>query len=68
MAIAELQDRRKFNEIHYSHYKESSGQDGGSRGKYEDVLKPAVFPEAIELIPACKLASGSGHRFPGCHD
>jgi HAD superfamily hydrolase (TIGR01490 family) len=58
MALAELQDRRKFNEILYSHYK------GMSRDRmeilaveiFEDILKPAIFPGAIELIATCKRA------------
>ena len=58
MALAEMQDRRKFNEILYSHYK------GITRDRmevlavevFEDVLKPAVFPGAIELIQTCKKA------------
>ena len=59
MALAEMQDRRKFNEILFSHYKGITRDRMEILGEeiFEDVLKPAVFPGAIELIQACKRAN-----------
>ena len=58
MALAELQDRRKFNEILFSHYKGISEDRLHVLGKeiFEDVLKPNIFPGAADLIRQCKAA------------
>jgi len=58
MAMAELQDRRTFNEILYSHYKgiTSDRMEVLAKEIFEDILKPAIFPGALELIQCCKQA------------
>lgn len=56
MALAELQDRRLFNEVLYSSY------EGMSRDRlilladecFEKVVKPALFPNARSLVQRCK--------------
>lgn len=61
MAFAELKDRRRFNEILFSHYKgiTKDRMEILAEEIFEDVLKPAVFPGAKDLIQACKR---SGQR------
>ena len=58
MAFAELQDRRTFNEILFSHYRgiTQDRMEVLAQEIFEDILKPAVFPGAIELIKCCKDA------------
>jgi HAD superfamily hydrolase (TIGR01490 family) len=58
MALAELQNRRKFNEMLYSHYRGMSEDRLRLLGKeiFEDVVKPAIFPGVEDLIRQCKSA------------
>lgn len=56
MALAELQDRRLFNEILYSSY-EGMSQDRLillADECFEKVVKPALFPNARSLVQRCK--------------
>lgn len=56
MAVAELQDRRLFNEILYSSY-EGMSQDRLillADECFEKVVKPALFPNARSLVQRCK--------------
>ncbi len=56
MALAEIADRRMFNEVLYSSY------EGMSRDRlvlladecFEKVVKPALFPNARSLVQRCK--------------
>ena len=58
MAFAELQDRRQFNEILYSHFRGMSEDRIHvlSEEIFEDILKPAIFPGAKDLIRQCTEA------------
>jgi HAD superfamily hydrolase (TIGR01490 family) len=58
MALGELQDRRIFNEILFSHYRGISEDRMLVLAKevFEEVIKPAIFPGAIDLIRQCKDA------------
>jgi len=56
MAVAELQDRRLFNEVLYSSY-EGMSQDRLillADECFEKVVKPALFPNARSLVQRCK--------------
>jgi len=61
LALAELRDRRLFNEALYQHFR------GMSEDRllcladeaYEKVLRPAIFPNARELVARC---SAEGHE------
>jgi HAD superfamily hydrolase (TIGR01490 family) len=61
MALAELRDRRLFNELLYSAYAGVSEDrmEVLSEEVFEDVLKPALFPFARDLVNQSKRA---GHR------
>lgn len=61
MAMAELRDRRLFNELLYSAYAGVSEDrmEVLSVEVFEDVLKPALFPYARDLVNQSKRA---GHR------
>jgi HAD superfamily hydrolase (TIGR01490 family) len=61
MAIAEMRDRRMFNELLYSAYAGVSEDrmEVLSGEVFEDVLKPALYPFARDLIAQSKRA---GHR------
>ncbi len=61
MAAAELRDRRMFNELLYSSYRGVSEDRLVVLAKdvFEDVLRPALFPRAMELIQQSKRA---GHE------
>lgn len=59
MAFGELQDRRIFNEILFSHYRGIS-EDRMlvlAEEVFEEVVKPAIFPGARDLIRQCKDAN-----------
>lgn len=61
MAVAEMRDRRMFNELLYSVYSGVSEDrmEVLSTEVFEDVLKPALYPFARDLIAQSKRA---GHR------
>ncbi len=61
MAMAELRDRRLFNELLYSSYRGISEDRTVvlSREVYEEILLPNLFPFARDLIQQAKRA---GHR------
>ncbi len=56
MILAEMQDRRLFNELLFSAYRGVSEDrlEVLSREVYEDVLKPKLFPYARDLVNQCK--------------
>ena len=58
MAWTELKDRRQFNELLFSHYRGMTEDriEVLAVEIFEDILKPALFPGAIELIDNCKRA------------
>ena len=58
MALAEKKERRYFNEILYSHYRGMSHDRLRLLGEeiFEEVLQPALFPGARDLIRQCKQA------------
>ena len=55
MAFAELQDRRQFNEILYSHFRGMTEDRIHVLAEeiFEDIIKPAIFPGAADLIRQC---------------
>lgn len=58
MAFAEMQDRRQFNEILFSHFRGMT-QDRIhvlSQEIFESIIKPAIFPGALDVIRQCKEA------------
>jgi len=61
MAVAEMRDRRMFNELLYSAYAGVSEDRTEILGEevFEDVLKPNLYPFAQDLIDQAKRA---GHR------
>lgn len=61
MALAELRDRRLFNELLFSAYRGVSEDrlEVLSDEVYEKVLRPALYPHARDLIGQAKRA---GHR------
>lgn len=61
MALAELRDRRLFNELLFSAYRGVSEDrlEVLSDEVYEKVLRPALYPHARDLIAQAKRA---GHR------
>lgn len=58
MALAELKDRRMFNELLYSSYRGVSEDRLELLGEevFEDVLKPALYPFAQDLVDKAKRA------------
>jgi HAD superfamily hydrolase (TIGR01490 family) len=58
MALAELRDRRMFNELLYSSYRGVSEDRLELLGEevFEDVLRPALYPFAQDLIDKTKRA------------
>lgn len=58
MAFAEMQDRRMFNEILFSHFKGMTEDriEVLSREVFEDIIRPAIFSGAMDLIRQCKEA------------
>jgi len=58
MAFAELQDRRQFNEILFSHFRGMSEDRIHVLSKeiFDDIIKPAIFPGADDLIRQCSEA------------
>ena len=58
MAWAEMQDRRQFNEILFSHFRGMTEDriDVLSREIFDQIIKPAIFPGAKDLIRQCKEA------------
>jgi HAD superfamily hydrolase (TIGR01490 family) len=59
MAMAEMRDRRLFNELLFSHYKGMSEDRMAvlSEEVFDTIVKPRIFPGAQDLINQCK-ASG----------
>ena len=58
MAFAEMQDRRMFNEILFSHFKGMTEDriEVLSKEVFEDIIRPAIFSGAMDLIRQCKEA------------
>jgi len=58
MAVAEVRDRRLFNEMLFSHYKGMSADrlDVLSSEVYATVVRPRIFQGAKELIEKCQAA------------
>lgn len=58
MVWAETRDRRAFNEALFSHYRGISADRMAllSEEVFEDVIEPALFPGASDLIRQCKAA------------
>ena len=59
MAFGELQDRRIFNEMLFSHYRGIS-EDRMlvlAEEVFEEIIKPAIYPGAKDLIRQCKDAN-----------
>lgn len=58
MALAELNDRRLFNEILYSHYRDMSEDRLKVLGReiFEEIVEPNLFHGAADLIRQCKQA------------
>lgn len=58
MAFAEMQDRRQFNEILFSHFKGMTEDriEVLSEEVFENIIKPAIFSGAKDLIRQCKEA------------
>lgn len=58
MALAETRDRRVFNEVLFSHYRGISEDRMKvlSEEVFENIVKPALFPGAQDLIRQCKAA------------
>ena len=56
MAVAEMQDRRTFNEILFSHFRGMTEDriEVLSREVFEDIIRPAIFSGAHDLIRQCK--------------
>ena len=58
LAFAEMQDRRMFNEILFSHFKGMTEDriDVLSREIFEDIIQPAIYSGARDLIRQCTEA------------
>ena len=58
MALAEMKDRRLFNEILYSHYRGMSEDRLKVLGReiFEEIVEPNLFHGAADLIRQCKQA------------
>ena len=58
MALMETRDRRLFNEALFSHYRGISDDRMRllSREVFDEIVKPALFPGAKDLIRQCKAA------------
>jgi HAD superfamily hydrolase (TIGR01490 family) len=58
MALAETRSRKQFNQMLFSHYRGITADRMKllSEEIFEDVIKPALFPGAKELVKSCKDA------------
>lgn len=58
MAMAELRSRKQFNQKLFSHYRGITNDRMLilSEEIFEDIIKPALFPGAKELVQSCKDA------------
>ena len=58
MALAELRDRRLFNELLYANYKGISldRMEVVGRDVFEDIVEPRIFRGAQDLVDKCKAA------------
>ena len=58
MAMAETRSRKQFNQMLFSHYRGITADRMAllSEEIFEDVIKPALFPGAKELVRSCKDA------------
>lgn len=58
MAMAELRDRRQFNEMLFSHYRGISEDRMVCLADeaFDTIVKPRIFPGAKDLVASCKAA------------
>lgn len=58
LALAELQDRRRFNELLFAHFRGISEDRVVLLAQeiFEDVVQPRIFPGAPDLVDQCRAA------------